>query len=1305
MRLPPRKYPKGAARRIREHHNLTPQGVTAAARRDGVSTFDKYVQLSVSVDAAAAATKQAAKAAKRVAQRTDGTLEAQNTKRKAARAMVREQTARDIAVAAAQMERDIAAKAALAEDAKETAWRARAYRKSVRSGLTQAVGTVDRLATNILTQRQRRYALSVTVSTETRNRKHDQFSRIGQKTTRSTISHEAFEDLRLRGKGADVFANEEVILRTELMCESWGNYEVSYDSRYELYEIDDDPSPIEDILMRDSDTLLVDGGDQPWDTKQGRCVFDYLRHYLGKEKGFIKVLRSYETLNDFFNTRCGMELEPGFNALTDGVSSSMLKRFAAAHNMTLIGFDADDKQFTHFFPDKEAEAAVMFRVVNKHFYPIEDKAERNSRSTTARNAIRTDVVRRERSHGAKKAEVAKTQEKKRKALWDGLDGVVVVEKEKHPNTYLFDMCVQQSGIPGLTDRGKSKIYYDGSNVRSFDIGLMRYMVNQNVEWTQTLCYRMGVDYIGQSGHELLFKIVENLKIVLPKSIMNDDVFKSLAHVGVKHRAHYGCENGYNGDNLEALRGSGRLAIADVRKAFAFALNGSKHRFPVFEFHNEWKAFTGDFTLCGLYKVETDDFDVLSGNNLYSPSILIRAHKKHIRFIVKEQLIATRTLPATFFQPILAAFSELSNGDDDSFKSLFQVFSGYLGKTQQTACDVKISNCDEQIMNHIKAECPSHLTSSKIIMHQLGVHDGKPFVLYGEQTMRVLAEHNVPMYITMLDLNNVHVDEMADEMLRDGGTLAFRKTDCVVVVDGRLPTLGTAWGDAREVELPNKLGRNCRDAGTYTAMAFPLRPEFRVAPYTNSDQFADIAEAFISNGGGLLKGRAGTGKTYVVGEIVKIMTFKGLRVVKVAFTNKAARNIGGQTIHTLLRMDKQHLISEKALRAICKDIDFVIVDEVSMIPAPLLRALCAVAKLTPCKIILVGDDRQCPPVENTGVLSYFLHPAMQSLANNLSVELTVPWRYDMHMWDLLEDIDAVDAVAEFGVSSILGNRVNICWTNRMRVLINHAWMRHECPDGVDPLFLRASDKVERSQDTWVFIGMPVMAIKNLRVAVPGANKSDPMELSFANSDTFTVTDYSIEHGTIELVSTTKSIPVFTISLSQSDFTEYVVPAYASTVHKNQGDTILTDYTIWEWEIMSTNLRYTAASRAKLATQIRVGLPTKEDLEAFKKMRQVAAAELPKILGAKLAGHRRYDLTHHHSGGTFVSLRQVLDLHSKQRGECSYCRTYMKMRWNEPGDKRQLSINRLDNDRGHIEGNCELTCWGCNRGHPDRKSPLD
>ena len=52
---------------------------------------------------------------------------------------------------------------------------------------------------------------------------------------------------------------------------------------------------------------------------------------------------------------------------------------------------------------------------------------------------------------------------------------------------------------------------------------------------------------------------------------------------------------------------------------------------------------------------------------------------------------------------------------------------------------------------------------------------------------------------------------------------------------------------------------------------------------------------------------------------------------------------------------------------------------------------------------------------------------------------------------------------------------------------------------------------------------------------------------------------------------------------------------------------------------------------------------------------------------------------------------------QEDKCALCLIEMKWDWDLAGDPDQWTVDRINNDLGHIEENVRLTCLECNRHH--------
>ena len=105
----------------------------------------------------------------------------------------------------------------------------------------------------------------------------------------------------------------------------------------------------------------------------------------------------------------------------------------------------------------------------------------------------------------------------------------------------------------------------------------------------------------------------------------------------------------------------------------------------------------------------------------------------------------------------------------------------------------------------------------------------------------------------------------------------------------------------------------------------------------------MARKFYNNGGGLLTGAAGTGKTTLSDKVVELIqeNAPGTRIVRAALTHVAALLQKGQTIAHIMY---KHLKETNA---------WFIFDEVSMIPSQLMGHIARWSMMGN-KILLIGD---------------------------------------------------------------------------------------------------------------------------------------------------------------------------------------------------------------------------------------------------------------------------------------------------------------------------------------------------------------
>ncbi len=129
----------------------------------------------------------------------------------------------------------------------------------------------------------------------------------------------------------------------------------------------------------------------------------------------------------------------------------------------------------------------------------------------------------------------------------------------------------------------------------------------------------------------------------------------------------------------------------------------------------------------------------------------------------------------------------------------------------------------------------------------------------------------------------------------------------------------------------------------------------------------------------LTGGAGVGKSYMTKEIIKYYKDSLLSTVVLGSTGISAVNVGGQTIHSffvfgisgnfeeLTRSDRYNKNRIKELNKILKNLELLVIDEVSMVSSNLMDMILYRLRNGKFKgrILVVGDFYQLPPVIKFG----------------------------------------------------------------------------------------------------------------------------------------------------------------------------------------------------------------------------------------------------------------------------------------------------------------------------------------------------
>ncbi|WP_371220242.1 AAA family ATPase [Orientia tsutsugamushi] len=228
-------------------------------------------------------------------------------------------------------------------------------------------------------------------------------------------------------------------------------------------------------------------------------------------------------------------------------------------------------------------------------------------------------------------------------------------------------------------------------------------------------------------------------------------------------------------------------------------------------------------------------------------------------------------------------------------------------------------------------------------------------------------------------------------------------------------------ETRIIRIANKINNQ-----VYYNDIYNLKSDIEGLANVSEEQKQALRHILLSTSGvRVLRGRAGTGKSYVLIKAHKLATNRGQKVIGLAPTHKAVselRSKGYTEVYTV----KGFLYNRKK---IFMKGSLIVVDEAGMVGTKAYAELFRVVRNNYCQLILAGDEKQLASIERGGMF--------EMLSNNFGSHVLIDIRRQSENWSR-------EAAMKFAESNILSGitllRQNKCvkfdntWQDSMSKLI-------------------------------------------------------------------------------------------------------------------------------------------------------------------------------------------------------------------------------------------------------------------------------
>jgi hypothetical protein len=596
---------------------------------------------------------------------------------------------------------------------------------------------------------------------------------------------------------------------------------------------------------------------------------------------------------------------------------------------------------------------------------------------------------------------------------------------------------------------------------------------------------------------------------------------------------------------------------------------SKYEFPVFTVMDMPQPFSGTIR-CGKYYVETDRTEVFRGNGWYSHPTVEYALAVSLITLenIKGEFIPSNKLPANHFQKPIQTLLDAFAGDAGLQKLSVNSLIGLFGRTKQSTAQTKFSLSPYKASEWWEE---NSMPNSDVFIRTLSLENGMK-VYEGIFTTEVQMESTkYPIYKQILEMEAIELHRLESIIKKQGGVVLDRNTDAIRF--SRMCKFDISsyfWDD--DMQVPKYHYEDPKELSIDVLKGLKRDVKFDATPYqlkwnTQYDYEGTVAEEatrIIESGASFhIDGRAGTGKSYLVNQIRAKLDEEKKGYMGLSPTNKGARIIGGQTIHSIYYKFKNN---RNVLFGMLEKVEYLFIDEVSMMELEFYNLFCLIKRAFPAmKFIIAGDFGQLPPVDDTWKGDYENSPALNMLCDGNRIKLTQCRRSDSVLFNLCMDVDCI-IKADFKPTE--KTYLNIAFTHRTRIRVNRECMeRYNLEFPSETVLVPKVALNPKSQDVYLRPGMPIVCHTT--------NK----KLRILNAQTFTIDSVTSESLVVKCGDDT-------FQMNTKDFHKFYYLGFCLTIHASQGESFSDRYTIHDWNMLEPRAKYVAMSRGTNVKNIQI-----------------------------------------------------------------------------------------------------------------------